>query len=168
MEENVHDRKSIRRSAASTVLGFGLLASSALAQSPGPPPQAAPAPAPVASNPPPTPPVAPDPMPPNGEPVTAKAPMPPVLANYKPVTADRLTHPADGDWLMFRRTYNGWGYSPRAQITPANAGRLKPVWSMTTGQLEGHQAPPIVNNGVMFVATPGNQVIAADAKTCFG
>src|SRR4030088_2309362 len=109
MEGNVHDRKSIWRSAASAAVGLGLLASSALAQSPSPPPQAAPSP--VAANPPPTPPVAPDPMPPNGDPVTAKAPMPPVLANYKPVTADRLAHPADGDWLMFRRTYNGWGYS---------------------------------------------------------
>jgi hypothetical protein len=29
----------------------------------------------------------------------------------------------------------------------------------------GHEAPPIVNNGVMFVATPGNQAIALDAKT---
>jgi alcohol dehydrogenase (cytochrome c) len=36
---------------------------------------------------------------------------------------------------------------------------------MATGQVEGHQAPPIVNNGVMFVATPGNQMIAIDAKT---
>ena len=29
----------------------------------------------------------------------------------------------------------------------------------------GHEAPPIVNNGVMFVANPGNQVLALDAKT---
>ena len=36
---------------------------------------------------------------------------------------------------------------------------------MATGQIEGHQAPPIVNNGVMFVATPGNQVLAIEAKT---
>jgi alcohol dehydrogenase (cytochrome c) len=36
---------------------------------------------------------------------------------------------------------------------------------MATGQVEGHQAPPIVNNGVMFVATPGNQMLAIDAKT---
>jgi len=35
---------------------------------------------------------------------------------------------------------------------------------LATGQIEGHQAPPIVNNGVMFVATPGNQVLAIDAK----
>ena len=59
----------------------------------------------------------------------------------------------------------GWGYSPLDQITTANASHLHPVWSMATGQVEGHQAPPIVNNGVMFVATPGNQVLAINAKT---
>src|SRR5206468_11979783 len=51
------------------------------------------------------------------------------------------------------------------QITPANVARLQPVWSFSTGVTNGHEAPPIVNNGVMFVATPGNQVIALDAKT---
>ena len=85
-------------------------------------------------------------------------PVPPILQNYKPVTADRLKQPEDGDWLQYRRTYDSWGYSPLSQITPENAARLKPVWTLATGQIEGHQAPPIVNNGVMFVATPGNQV----------
>jgi alcohol dehydrogenase (cytochrome c) len=93
------------------------------------------------------------------------APMPPVLQNYKPVDAERLKNPADGDWLMVRRTYDGWGYSPLDQVTPANVARLQPVWSFSTGVTNGHEAPPIVNNGVMFVATPGNQVIALDAKT---
>ena len=87
-------------------------------------------------------------------------PMPEILQNYAPVTAERLKKPEDGDWLMFRRTYDGWGYSPLDEITPENVGRLQPVWSFATGQIEGHEAPPIVNNGVMFVATPGNQVIA--------
>jgi len=86
------------------------------------------------------------------------------LQNYKPVTQEELKQPADGDWLMWRRTYNGWGYSPLSQITTDNVSRLKPVWTLATGQIEGHQAPPIVNNGVMFVATPGNQVLAIDAK----
>jgi alcohol dehydrogenase (cytochrome c) len=36
---------------------------------------------------------------------------------------------------------------------------------MSTGTTEGHQAPPIVNDGVMFITTPFNQVIAIDAKT---
>src|SRR5262249_60339363 len=65
----------------------------------------------------------------------------------------------------FRRSYDGWGSSPLAQITPANVARLQPVWSLATGQIEGHQAPPIVNNGVMFVATPGNQLLAVEAKS---
>src|SRR5215813_12188034 len=91
-------------------------------------------------------------------------PVPAILQSYKPVTPDRLKQPDDGDWLMYRRTYDSWGYSPLSQITPENAGRLKLAWTLATGQVEGHQAPPMVNNGVMFVATPGNQVLAIDAK----
>src|SRR5439155_20773467 len=45
-------------------------------------------------------------------------PVPSILQNYKPVTAERLKQPEDGDWLMYRRTYDSWGYSPLAQITP--------------------------------------------------
>jgi len=92
-------------------------------------------------------------------------PTPAVLQNYAPVTADRLKKPEDGNWLMFRRSFDGWGFSPLAQITPANIARLQLVWSLSTGQTEGHQAPPIVNNGVMFVATPGNQLLAVEAKS---
>jgi alcohol dehydrogenase (cytochrome c) len=92
-------------------------------------------------------------------------PMPEILQKYTPVTGERLKKPEDGNWFHFRRTYDGWGYSPLKDITPENVGRLQPVWSMATGQIEGHQAPPIVNNGVMFVATPGNQVLAIEAKT---
>ena len=145
------DRQGRWRVTAGAALMLGLLASSALAQ--------------VAPTTPPAPPVAPDPMPPNGEPVAAPQPLVPGLANYKAVTAERLKQPEDSDWLMFRRTYDGWGYSPLSQITTDNVGKLHPVWAMSTGQVEGHQAPPMVNNGVMFVATPGNQVLAINAKT---
>src|SRR5580704_2439392 len=48
-------------------------------------------------------------------------PVPQILQNYKPVTADRLKQPEDDDWLTYRRTYDGWGYSPLSQI--ANHGR---------------------------------------------
>jgi alcohol dehydrogenase (cytochrome c) len=93
------------------------------------------------------------------------APLPAVLQNYAAVTAERLRKPEDANWMLFRRTYDGWGYSPLSEVTPANVGRLELAWSFATGQVEGHQAPPIVNNGVMFVATPGNQVLALEAKT---
>jgi alcohol dehydrogenase (cytochrome c) len=91
--------------------------------------------------------------------------MPEVLQKYSTVTLDRLKRPADGDWLMVRRTYDGWGFSPLRQITPDNVSRLEPVWSFSTGANNGHEATPLVNNGVMFVATPGNQVIAINART---
>src|SRR5262247_851181 len=101
--------------------------------------------------------------PPSATPIPG--PMPEVLKNYTPVTSERLKKPEDRNWFHFRRTYDGWGFSPLKEITPDNVARLQLVWSMATGQVEGHQAPPIVNNGVMFVATPGNQLLAIEAKT---
>jgi alcohol dehydrogenase (cytochrome c) len=92
-------------------------------------------------------------------------PTPAILQNYQPVTAERLKNPEPNNWLMIRRTYDGWGYSPLDQITPANVARLKPVWSFATGEPRVHEAAPLINNGVMFVSTPQNQVIAIDAKS---
>jgi alcohol dehydrogenase (cytochrome c) len=96
-------------------------------------------------------------------PAAPAAPMPAVLRDYQPVTMERLKKPEDVNWLMIRRTYDGWGYSPLDQITPANISRLKPVWVFSTGEARVHESAPIVNNGVMFVTTPNNQVIAIDA-----
>ena len=36
-----------------------------------------------------------------------------------PVTDPMLQKPSDGDWLMWRRTLDGWGYSPLKQINTA-------------------------------------------------
>ncbi len=88
-----------------------------------------------------------------------------VLRNYAPVTAERLKNPEDGNWLSIRRTYDGWGYSPLDQITPANVKTLRPVWIFSTGEPKVHESAPVVNNGVMFVSTPNNQVIALDVRT---
>ncbi len=93
------------------------------------------------------------------------APPPTALQDYQPVTAERLKNPADGEWLMLRRTYDGWGYSPLSDITAGNVHRLKPVWVMSTGVTNAHEAPPIVNGDVMFVALAHNQVMAIDVKS---
>ena len=84
---------------------------------------------------------------------------------YATVTDARLRNPEPANWLQYRGNYAGWGYSPLAKVNAGNVGRLQVAWSFATGQAEGHQSPPIVNNGVMFVTTPGAQVIALDAKT---
>ena len=91
-------------------------------------------------------------------------PMPEILKSYRPVTADRLLKPDDGEWLMIRRTYDGWGFSPLTQITPANVSRLRPVWVFSTAEARVHQAAPLVNGGVMFVTSPNNQVKGQKAK----
>ena len=91
--------------------------------------------------------------------------MPAVLRDYRPVTAERLKNPEDDNWLMIRRTYDGWGFSPLIEITPANVARLRPAWVFSTGEARVHQAAPLVNSGVMFVTSPNNQVIAIDVKT---
>jgi alcohol dehydrogenase (cytochrome c) len=93
------------------------------------------------------------------------APTPKVLQDYRPVTPEMLKNPSASDWLQIRRTYDGQAYSPLNQINASNVARLKPVWIASTGVNNGHQAAPIVNNGVMFVSTPGNQVMALEAKT---
>lgn len=83
---------------------------------------------------------------------------------YSPVTDERLLNPEPSNWLMYRRTYNSWGYSPLDKINTKNVAQLVPVWTFSTGVQEGHQSPPLVNNGIMFITTPKNQVLALDAK----
>jgi alcohol dehydrogenase (cytochrome c) len=96
---------------------------------------------------------------------TSAAATSPLLRAYPPVTAGRLLTPEDDTWLMIRRTYDGWGFSPLTGITAANVARLRPVWRVPTGEMRVHEAAPLVNGGVMFVSTPNNQVIAFDART---
>ena len=86
-------------------------------------------------------------------------------ATYTPITAQRLEQPEPGNWLMYRRTYDSQGYSPLDQINAGNVEKLVPLWTISTGMEEAHQAPPLVNDGMMFISTPRNQVLAIDART---
>ena len=92
-------------------------------------------------------------------------PTPDPIANYSSVTDDRLNNPEPHNWLQIRGNYKGWMNSPLDQINASNVANLRPAWLFSTGVVEGHQAPPIVNDGVMFVTTPSNQVIALEAAT---
>jgi alcohol dehydrogenase (cytochrome c) len=86
-------------------------------------------------------------------------------SEYAPVTDARLANPEPENWLMTRGSYKGWSYSPLDQINTSNVKKLVPVWSVSTGVDSGHESPPIVNNGVMFVSTPYSQVMALSAAT---
>ncbi|MBV8525567.1 MAG: methanol/ethanol family PQQ-dependent dehydrogenase [Acetobacteraceae bacterium] len=87
------------------------------------------------------------------------------VQKYSPVTQQRLENPEPGNWLLYRRTYDGHLFSPLNQINNTNVKDLVPVWTFSTGVNEGHESPPMVNNGVMFITTPQAQVIALDAKS---
>jgi alcohol dehydrogenase (cytochrome c) len=42
------------------------------------------------------------------------------IENYSPVTSQRLENPEPGNWMLYRRTYDGHGYSPLDQINASN------------------------------------------------
>ena len=86
------------------------------------------------------------------------------IADYIPVTDAMLRDPDPDDWLMYRRTYDGWGYSPLDQITRDNVHQLALawVWSMPAGT---NQPTPLVHDGVLYLANPGNVIQALDAAS---
>ena len=84
---------------------------------------------------------------------------------YPPVGAAELADPPPADWPMYRRTYDGWGWSPLGLIHPGNAADLAPAWEAAPGVGgERAQAPPIVRTGRMFVSGPEG-VASFDART---
>jgi glucose dehydrogenase len=82
---------------------------------------------------------------------------------FVPVTDAMLKNPADGDWLMWRRTLNGWGYSPLKEIDKRNVDKLEQVWAAPIGT-GNQESTPLVYNGVMYIPNGGDYVQAFDAK----
>ena len=81
-----------------------------------------------------------------------------------PVTDALLQDPPPGDWPSWRRTRNGHGYSPLDQITRDNVSQLQLAWVLSIRE-GNHQTTPLVHDGVMFLASPGDVVQAIDAIT---
>ncbi len=69
--------------------------------------------------------------------------------------------PADGEWTMPAGDDSATRYSPLAQIDVADAPRLRPVWSFSTGVLGGHEGQPLVVGDTMYVVTPWPNVLYA-------
>ena len=84
--------------------------------------------------------------------------------DFVPVTDRMLERPDAGDWLMWRRTQNGWAYSPLEQIDKENVATLRQVWSAPMGD-GGQEATPLVYAGMMYVPNRGDYVQAFDAAT---
>ena len=87
------------------------------------------------------------------------------VKNYRPVTDAMLKNPDPADWLMIRRNYQAWNFSPLNQINTANVKDLKLKWSWALNEGGWSEPTPIVHDGVMFVQNTGNIVQALDART---
>lgn len=87
-----------------------------------------------------------------------------VTPPLSPVTDELLRKPPPRDWLSWRRTLDGQGYSPLDQVNRGNVRALRLAWALTMKD-GSNQVTPLVHDGVMFLTHPGNVVQAIDAAT---
>ncbi len=70
-----------------------------------------------------------------------------------------------GNWLAHGRSYDEQRFSPLRQIDRSNVAKLGLAWSFDTEVGRGHEATPIVVDGVLFVSLPWSVVKALDARS---
>jgi len=84
------------------------------------------------------------------------------LDAMQPVTDEALHDPPAEDWLLWRRTYGAYGFSPLDQIDRDNVDDLRVAWSWALPQ-GPNESTPIVHDGVLFVHGYGDRVQALNA-----
>ena len=87
------------------------------------------------------------------------------IANYGPVTDEMLRNPDPADWLMLRRNYYGWSYSPLRQVTQDNVHLLKIAWVWGMNDAPATEISPIAHNGIVYLLNSGNIMQALDGRT---
>ncbi|PIO96149.1 membrane-bound PQQ-dependent dehydrogenase, glucose/quinate/shikimate family [Pleomorphomonas carboxyditropha] len=92
--------------------------------------------------------------------------------------ADTLADPslrqAGADWPAYGGSESARRYSPLTQITPDNAGQLKRVWAVHTGDLPqsefaqgkyGAETTPLKVGNALYLCTPKNIILSLDPAT---
>ena len=82
-----------------------------------------------------------------------------------PVTDEMLKNPPAGDWLMARRNYQAWSYSPLDEITTANVQGLRLAWAWNMNEGGSNQQMPLVHDGIVYLTNTMNEVQAIDGAT---
>lgn len=85
------------------------------------------------------------------------------LAQLSPVTDAVLGKAPDADWLTWRRTYAGDGFSPLREINTKNVKGLVPAWTLAL-PASSNEITPVVHDGVIFLES-GNTVQAIDGAS---
>ena len=87
------------------------------------------------------------------------------VQNYTDVTDEMLRNPPDSSWLMYRRNYEGWSYSPLNQINTENVKSLALKWMWSLPENGTLEITPLIHNGILFIWGTSNTIQALDAKT---
>jgi glucose dehydrogenase len=94
-------------------------------------------------------------------------------SNFQPSGAEP-TAGTTADWPYYGGDAGGTRYSPLTQIDRSNVGQLKTAWEYHTGDVSDgshnrrkseFETTPIVVNGMLYLTTPFNRVIALDPET---
>ena len=87
-----------------------------------------------------------------------------LFARYRAVTPAMLEQPPAGDWLLPARTRDSNNFSPLTGINRQNVAKLAEVWRAP--QQAGPSMPiPLVHDGVMYLQTTPDVVLALNAAT---
>ncbi len=90
------------------------------------------------------------------------------LATAAPNAEEARQNHAEQDqdnWLTYGHGFGNQRYSALKDINTDNVKALTPAWIMQTGIVGTFPTNPLVVDGVMFITTPFNHVIALDAAT---
>jgi quinoprotein glucose dehydrogenase len=78
-------------------------------------------------------------------------------------------------WPEYGGDAGGRRYTPLADVTPENVARLRVAWTYRSGDLPASrgaqpselasEVTPVLADGLLFLCTPYNRVVALDAET---
>jgi lanthanide-dependent methanol dehydrogenase len=69
--------------------------------------------------------------------------------------------PDDGQWTMPAKNYASTRFSTLTDINTETVKNLKLAWTFSTGLTRGHEAAPLVVNGIMYIVTPWPNILYA-------
>ena len=85
-----------------------------------------------------------------------------LLKDLPRLTSEQLRDPKPEDWLHWGRTLDGHSYSPLMRINRENVRDLKLAWRVPL-RFGSNTPAPLIHQGVMFLHTPPDTVLAMDA-----
>jgi alcohol dehydrogenase (cytochrome c) len=86
-----------------------------------------------------------------------------LLAGITPVTEEMLERPPDGEWLVWRGSYQNLAFSPLKKIGTANIHDLGIAWTLAL-PVSANEITPLVHDGILFVES-GASIQALNAAT---